>query len=103
MRKCTILFLGLMLVFTTLAFSQERVITGKITSGEDGSPLPGASVVVKGTTTGTITDVDGNFTLSVPTDGILLVSLFVTNGKTRQKPLSAQKRTTGIMDLSPKA
>jgi TonB-dependent starch-binding outer membrane protein SusC len=74
MRKCTILFLGLMLVFTTLAFSQERVITGKITSGEDGSPLPGASVVVKGTTTGTITDIDGNFSLTVPADGILLIS-----------------------------
>jgi TonB-dependent starch-binding outer membrane protein SusC len=74
MRKFTILFLGLMLVLTTLAFGQERVITGKITSGEDGSPLPGASVVVKGTTTGTTTDVDGNYALSVPVDGILLIS-----------------------------
>jgi TonB-linked SusC/RagA family outer membrane protein len=74
MRKFTMMFLGLMLVLTTLAYGQERVITGTITSGEDGSPLPGASVVVKGTTTGTTTDVDGKFTLSVPADGILVIS-----------------------------
>src|SRR5512137_1900753 len=74
MRKFTILFLGLMLVLTTLAYSQERLITGTVTSGEDGSPLPGASVVVKGTITGTTTDMDGKFSLSVPENSILLIS-----------------------------
>jgi TonB-dependent starch-binding outer membrane protein SusC len=74
MRKFTILFLGLMLVLTTLVYGQERVITGTITSGEDGSPLPGASVVVKGTTTGTTTDMDGKFTLSVPENSTVVVS-----------------------------
>jgi TonB-dependent starch-binding outer membrane protein SusC len=74
MRKFTILFLGLMLVFSTLVYGQEKVITGTITSGEDGSPLPGASVVIKGTTTGTTTDLDGKFSLSVSENSILVVS-----------------------------
>jgi len=74
MRKFTIMFLGLMLVLTTLAFGQERVITGTVTSGEDGSPLPGAAVVLKGTMTGTTTDMDGKFSLSVPENSVLVIS-----------------------------
>lgn len=45
-------------------FSQELTITGKVT-GENGEPLPGANVLVKGTTVGTVTDVDGNYSLGV--------------------------------------
>lgn len=48
-------------------------ITGKITD-ENGEGLPGASVVVKGTTNGTTTDLDGNYKLSVPDDALLVVS-----------------------------
>ncbi|MBN1414987.1 MAG: TonB-dependent receptor [Bacteroidales bacterium] len=74
MRKLTILFLSLMLGFTSMLYGQEKVITGKVISGEDESPLPGASVAVKGTTTGTVTDINGNFSLSVPENSILVVS-----------------------------
>jgi TonB-linked SusC/RagA family outer membrane protein len=74
MRKFTILFLGLLLMFTSLLYGQEKMITGTVTSGEDGSPLPGASVVVKGTTTGTITDIDGKFTLTIPENSTLVIS-----------------------------
>lgn len=53
---------------------QGKKITGKVTD-QSGAPIPGASVVVKGTTTGTATDNDGNFNLTVPIDAkILLVS-----------------------------
>ena len=45
-------------------------VKGQVTD-EAGNPLPGASVVVKGTTNGTITDMDGNFSLNVPEDAIL--------------------------------
>jgi Outer membrane cobalamin receptor protein len=47
-----------------LATAQNRRVTGHVTSEEDGQPVIGASILVKGTTMGTITDVDGNFTLS---------------------------------------
>lgn len=43
-------------------------------SGSDNEPLPGVNVVVKGTTNGGITDLDGNFTLSVPADATLSVT-----------------------------
>src|SRR5258706_2090707 len=55
------------------AFSQGNSLKGKVTD-ENNSGLPGASVTVKGTTNGTITDVDGNFTLEVPPDAVLLIS-----------------------------
>ena len=67
-----------MLVF--LAFigysvlAQEVQITGKVTNADDGSVLPGVSVVVKGTTTGTTTNVDGTYSISVPPNATLVYS-----------------------------
>ncbi|GAA0188574.1 hypothetical protein GCM10009122_47380 [Fulvivirga kasyanovii] len=54
----------------------SQSIKGQITSSEDGTGLPGVNVVVKGTTTGTITDFEGNYTLNLPqgTDPTLVVS-----------------------------
>ncbi len=46
-------------------FAQQSFITGTVTSAEDGLPIPGVSVVVKGTTTGTITDMDGKYNIKV--------------------------------------
>ena len=54
-----------MVVTINATMAQERTVTGTVTSGEDGSPLPGVNVILKGTSTGTITDLDGNFTISV--------------------------------------
>ncbi|MEQ8650610.1 MAG: SusC/RagA family TonB-linked outer membrane protein [Cyclobacteriaceae bacterium] len=48
-------------------------VSGKVTD-ENGDGLPGASVLIKGTTTGTTTDLDGNFDLNVPEDAILVIS-----------------------------
>lgn len=59
-----------------LAFGQAQTVKGKITA-EDGSPLPGASVLVKGTTVGTVTDVDGNYTLEVPSGAQALMISFI--------------------------
>jgi len=56
--------LTLLLVFMIqFSFSQEKTITGTVTSAEDGLPLPGASVVIEGTTRGMRTDLDGNFSI----------------------------------------
>ncbi|MDR2119170.1 MAG: TonB-dependent receptor [Tannerellaceae bacterium] len=51
-----------------LASAQTARVTGTVTSADDGEPIIGASIVVKGTSTGTITDLDGAFTLNVPGD-----------------------------------
>jgi TonB-linked SusC/RagA family outer membrane protein len=64
------------LLFMATAWSQ-KTITGKITGQSDGAALPGVSVVLKGTTNGTITDMDGNFTLSVPNNATTLTLSFV--------------------------
>ena len=44
----------------------QRTVTGTVTSAEDGEPIIGASVIVPGTKNGTVTDIDGNFSLKVP-------------------------------------
>jgi TonB-linked SusC/RagA family outer membrane protein len=49
-------------------------ITGKVTDKNDGSGLPGVNVVVKGTSLGTVTDVEGRYSLNAPEDGILVFS-----------------------------
>ncbi|MBM1106507.1 TonB-dependent receptor [Aurantibacter crassamenti] len=51
----------------------QTTITGTVTD-ENNSPLPGASVVVRGTTTGAVTDFDGNYSISASSDAVLLVS-----------------------------
>ncbi len=51
----------------------DITVTGRITD-EEGNGLPGATVLLKGTTTGTTTDIDGNFRLTVPEDGTLVIS-----------------------------
>lgn len=57
--------------------AQERTLSGKVTSTEDGSPLPGVNVVLKGTAVGTVTDVSGNYRMSVPQQGGTLVFSFI--------------------------
>jgi len=58
-------------------WAQERTVSGKVTFAEDGSGLPGVSVVVKGTVKGTITDGDGNYSLAVPASADVLIYSFI--------------------------
>lgn len=70
--------LTLLFVWTGVAWSQGVTVKGVVTSEEDGLPIVGASVLVKGTTQGTITDVDGNFMISgVKADSKTLIVSFV--------------------------
>lgn len=62
---CTVLFFG-------VAFAQERTVTG-VVKDEAGTPLPGASVQVKGTSHGVATDFDGKYSIKVPNDSAVLV------------------------------
>jgi TonB-dependent starch-binding outer membrane protein SusC len=63
MRKHFLLAIVL-LVFSTITFAQQGVVTGTV-KAEDGSPLPGATVQIKGTTNGTVTDLDGKYSLPI--------------------------------------
>jgi len=65
----------LMVLTTGMAFAQ-KTLTGKV-SDESGSMIPGVTVIVKGTTTGTVTDIDGKYTLSVPANAQVLSFSFV--------------------------
>ena len=65
MKKLTYLLLCLVLGIG-LATAQTRKVTGTVISAEDSEPIIGASVIVKGTTTGTVTDFDGAFSLRLP-------------------------------------
>jgi TonB-linked SusC/RagA family outer membrane protein len=73
------------------AMAQERVVTGKVTDQGDNSPIPGVNVVVQGTSKGTTTDVDGNYSLSLAPGENTLVFTFV-GYKTQTIDVSA--RTT---------
>ncbi len=73
-----ILLLGFVLALLTgMSYAQDRTVSGKVTSTEDGAPIPGVNVVVKGTTTGAVTDLDGNYKLSVPAEGGTLIFSFI--------------------------
>jgi TonB-linked SusC/RagA family outer membrane protein len=65
------------LIGVGLVNAQQRSVTGKVTSADDGQPIIGATVMVKGTTTGTITNADGNFVLTVPSGSRVLVVTYV--------------------------
>jgi len=73
MGKRLCLFLAVLFVSVGIAFAQTQV-NGTVVSAEDGEPVVGASVIVTGTKTGTVTDVDGKFSLSVPTGGKITVN-----------------------------
>jgi TonB-linked SusC/RagA family outer membrane protein len=65
------------LAVALFAFGQERKISGKVTATEDGGPLPGVNVVLKGSTSGAVTDADGLYSLLVPASGGNLVFSFI--------------------------
>ena len=71
-----IVFMGflLLLVLGTTAFGQVRRITGTVTDASDGGTLPGVSIVVKGTTQGTVTDINGRYELNADGNATLIFS-----------------------------
>jgi TonB-linked SusC/RagA family outer membrane protein len=77
-----------LLFMANILWSQDITVTGTIIGAEDGAPIPGANVVVKGTTIGTITDLDGNYTISAPPDATLVFSF--VGLETMEIPVSNQ-------------
>ncbi|MDP5121893.1 MAG: TonB-dependent receptor [Spirosomaceae bacterium] len=75
MKKARLLSI-LMAMFLSVGFAsaQDKTVSGKVTSGNDGSALPGVSIVVKGSTQGVTTNVDGVYKISVPEKSTLIFS-----------------------------
>jgi hypothetical protein len=73
----------------------DKAISGKIVSEEDNMPVPGVTVVVKGTTNGTTTDVDGKYQINVPENNAVLVFSAV-GFATQEKPVG----NASIMDIT---
>lgn len=76
MKRITLLLMFFAIGLNVL-WAQTREIQGRVTSEEDGSTMPGVSVAVKGTTVGTITDMEGVYRLRVPENAETLVFSFV--------------------------
>ncbi|MFT4855705.1 MAG: TonB-linked SusC/RagA family outer membrane protein, partial [Planctomycetota bacterium] len=97
MRK--VLLLGLMILMgSAIAFAQSRVITGTVISNEDNLGVPGATVLVKGTTIGTATDLDGKYSINVPAGSNILVFSFVG---LRPQEVNIGNRTTVDISMEP--
>ncbi len=97
MKKVFTLFACVLMAVSLMA--QDRKVSGTIVDGDNGDPLIGVSVVEKGTSNGTVTDFDGNFTLSVPAGATLQFS-YVGYAALE---LSAKKVNLGKIELAPEA
>lgn len=68
-------YLTVLLIFiAAVASAQSRTVSGKVTSADDGSGMPGVSISEKGTSNGVITDAEGNYTISVGPNAVLVYS-----------------------------
>ncbi|HEY0039934.1 MAG TPA: carboxypeptidase-like regulatory domain-containing protein, partial [Flavisolibacter sp.] len=101
MKKVTLLFTLLLLVMT--AWSQSRQIKGKVIDKSTGSPLPDVSVLIKGTSQGTLTDPNGNFTLTAPGTGKVELEVSLVSYGTQQIPVDGTGDVTITMDKDTKS
>ena len=94
MRKKRVLFiLASLFLWVDLAMAQIARVTGVVISQDDNEPVVGASVLLKGTTVGSITDIDGKFTITnVPKDAKTLIVSFV-GLRTKEVPVSDEEMT----------
>ncbi|MES2276464.1 MAG: SusC/RagA family TonB-linked outer membrane protein [Bacteroidota bacterium] len=76
MKKSLLFFFLGLCCWTMQTYAQAQAVTGKVSSAEDGYPLPGVTVKIKGTSTGTQTDASGNYTIKA-TNGQVVVFSFV--------------------------
>lgn len=67
------LSLAIMLMLASVAVAQDRAVTGTV-SDETGAGMPGVNVLVKGTNNGTVTDVDGKYTINAPSNATLVIT-----------------------------
>ncbi len=98
MRKLLLLTQLLLCFLAHPLLAQERTISGRVTSAEDGATMPGVNVTIKGTTRGATADANGQYKISVPTGPVKLVFSFV--GYTNQE-VGTGTQTTLNIELKP--
>lgn len=81
MRKKILSFVLTMGFLVTLAYGQDLLVTGTVTNAADGTTLPGVSVVIKGTTVGVSTDINGNYSIRVPQGSTLQYTFIGMNAE----------------------
>lgn len=75
MKKVRFILLSVIMLFSVIsAYAQNITIKGKVTDSANGEPLPAATVLLKGTTRGTVTNLDGEYSLTAPAQGVLVFS-----------------------------
>ncbi len=74
MRKMKLFFTALAVLISSVAFAQNIAVSGVVKDASTGEPVPFASVLLEGTMTGASADANGNYTLSVPANGVLVFS-----------------------------
>ncbi len=77
MLKTLLINLMLFPLAIGISMAQEKVVSGTVSSAADGSALPGVNVLIKGTSVGSITDVDGKYSLNVPANGKFIVFSYI--------------------------
>ncbi len=77
MKQKLLVLLVFLITISSVLKAQERTVTGNVTSSEDGAPIPGVNVVVKGTSIGTISDIDGNYSIPIGSDESILVFSYI--------------------------
>ncbi|WP_372651678.1 SusC/RagA family TonB-linked outer membrane protein [Draconibacterium sp.] len=77
MKKLTLFLICTLIVGVQIASAQVRSVSGTVLNSEDNTPIPGVSVSVKGTTVGTVTNIDGVYSFDIPTDAQTIVFSFV--------------------------
>ncbi len=95
MRKITLMLVFLLIAGVNFAFAQGRTITGTVTSAQDGMGIPGVTVMVKGTTIGTTTDIDGKYQIEVRPDHKTLIFRYV--GMTTQEIAIGSENTINVV------
>lgn len=88
MKQKLLKFLWVLLLIGSQAYAQNRTVTGTVTGKDDGQPLPGVSVTIKGTGRGTQTGIDGRYTINVLSGNSILVFSFI--GFTTQEASSVR-------------
>src|SRR6478609_3383674 len=85
------ILVAMVILLTSFRAMPTRTIMGKVTSKEDGSAIPGVNVVLIGTTTSTVTDDQGNYLITAPDQGGILVFSFI-GFKTKEEKIGTQNR-----------
>ena len=97
MNRKTLLFLFLFALTTPfVALAQSLTVTGRVISSDDGLGLPGVTIISKGEGGGTVTDIDGNYSINVKSNGTLVFSF--VGFTTQEIPVKGRNKINVTMD-----